>query len=234
MNIDIWSDIRCPFCYIGKKNFEEALSKFPDKKQVKVTWHSFQLDPQLQTQPEANAREHFIKTKGISAEDAQGMFQHVEQVGKQAGINFDLANQKVANSYRAHLLLQLASSKNKADLVEELLFRAQLTDSKNIDDENNLIEIGQEAGFSETEIKAALESEIFAAGVSRDMLLASQMGINSVPFFVVNDKYGVSGAQPANVFQEVLEKSWKEYKEGDHGLNILHEGKSCDTDGNCD
>ncbi len=234
MNIDIWSDIRCPFCYIGKKNLEKALKSFPQKDEVKVTWHSFQLDPTLTTQPEISAVEHFSRTKQVSPSDAAAMFENLNKTGEAAGITFNLKDQKVANSYRAHLLLQLAGSKGRANDAEEALFRAQLCDGKNIDDEQTLLEIGTELGFAQDEIKNALQSDELAAAISRDQLLAQQMNVRGVPFFVINDKYGVSGAQPVEVFSEVLEKSWQEFSAGDKGLHILHEGESCDTDGNCD
>ena len=234
MKVDIWSDIRCPFCYVGKKNFEKALDQFPHKDKVEVTWHSFQLDPDLKTQPEKNSLEYFAEAKRVSPEQAKEMHDHVSKAGKDEGINFNFEHQKIANSYRAHLLLQLAATKNLANEAEEALFKAQLVDGKNIDDEATLIEIGKSISLTETDIKQALQSDDFGMEVTRDMMLARQMGISGVPFFVINDKYGVSGAQPTTAFSEVLENSWKEFSAGDKGLQIIHGGESCDVDGNCD
>ena len=234
MKVDIWSDIRCPFCYVGKKNFEKALEQFPNKDNIEVTWHSFQLDPNLETQPNISSLDYFSKAKGVSEDQAKEMYEHVYSAGKAAGIDFNFDHQKVANSYRAHLLLQLAASKGLANDTEEALFIAQLIDGKNIDDEETLIQIGQSVGLTKEDIKAALDSDDFGLVVSQDMKQAQQMGISRVPFFVVNDKYGVSGAQPPTVFTEVLEKSWEEYSAGDQGLKILHSGESCDTEGNCE
>ncbi|MGA9212268.1 DsbA family oxidoreductase [Kaistella sp.] len=234
MKVDIWSDIRCPFCYVGKKNFEKALEQFPDKEKIEVTWHSFQLDADLKTQPERNPLEYFAEAKRVSAEQAKEMHNHVSRAGKEAGIEFNFNHQKIANSYRAHLLLQLAATKNLANETEEALFKAQLIDGKNIDDEATLIEIGKSVSLNEDEIKEALVSDDFGMEVTRDMMLARQMGISGVPFFVINDKYGVSGAQPPAAFTEVLENSWKEFSAGDKGLQIIYGGESCDIDGNCD
>lgn len=234
MKVDIWSDIRCPFCYVGKKNFEKALDQFPEKENIEVTWHSFQLDPDMKTQSEKSSLEYFSERKGVSEEQAKGMYEHVYKAGKDAGIEFNFDHQKVANSYRGHLLLQLAASKNLANEAEEALFKAQLIEGKNIDDEATLIEIGKSISLNEEDIKNALVSDEFAAQVSKDMMLAQQMRISGVPFFVINDKYGVSGAQPSPVFSEVLEKSWEEFSAGDQGLKIIHSGESCDVDGNCD
>lgn len=234
MKVDIWSDIRCPFCYIGKKNFEKALEQFPEKNNIELTWRSFQLDPDLKTQPEKDSLQYFMDRKGISLNQAEEMYDHVTQVGKNSDIEFKFENQKVANTFRGHLLIKLAQSKNLANEAEEALFIAQFIDGKNVDDEATLIEIGKSLSLNEDEIKAALNSDDFKYAVSKDVSLASQMGINAVPFFVINDKYGVSGAQPADVFQEVLEKSWEEFSKGDQGLKIIHSGESCDIEGNCE
>lgn len=200
MKVDIWSDIRCPFCYVGKKNFEKALDQFPNKDEIEVTWHSFQLDPDMKTQPEKNSLEYFSEIKGVPVAQAKEMYAHVYKAGKDAGIEFNFDHQKVANSYRAHLLLQLAATKNLANETEEALFKAQLIDGKNIDDEATLVEIGQSVSLEEEEIKNALNADEFKHAVAQDVMLARQMGINAVPFFVINDKYGVSGAQPSPVF----------------------------------
>lgn len=234
MKVDIWSDIRCPFCYVGKKNFEKALDQFPNKDEIEVTWHSFQLDPDMKTQPAKNSLEYFSETKGVPAAQAKEMYAHVYKAGKDAGIEFNFDHQKVANSYRAHLLLQLAATKNLANETEEALFKAQLSDGKNIDDEATLVEIGQSVSLEVEEIKNALNADEFKHAVAHDVMLARQMGINAVPFFVINDKYGVSGAQPSPVFSEVLEKSWEEFSGGDRGLKIIHSGESCDVEGKCD
>ena len=234
MKIDIWSDIRCPFCYVGKKNLETALAGFPHRDKLDITWHSFLLDPDLETQPEKNALEHFSESKGIPVSQAKEMFDRVLQIGKEAGIEFNFDDQKVASSYRAHLLLQLAASKGIADKAEDELFKAQLCDGKNIDDYATLVEIGRSLSIDEEQVKNALDSDELKMEVSRDLMQARQLGISGVPFFIFNDKYAVSGAQPASVFSEVLEKSWSEFTTGDQGLQIISNGESCDTDGNCD
>lgn len=234
MKVDIWSDIRCPFCYIGKKNFEKALEQFPEKNNIELTWRSFQLDPDLKTQPEKDSLQYFMDRKGVSLERAEEMYDHVTQVGKNSDIEFKFENQKVANTFRGHLLIKLAQSKNLANEAEEALFIAQFIDGKNVDDEATLIEIGKSISLNEGEIKTALTSEELKFEVTQDFQMARQMGINAVPFFVINDKYGVSGAQPPAQLLEVLEKSWEEFSGGDHGLKIIHSGESCDVEGNCD
>lgn len=234
MKVDIWSDIRCPFCYVGKKKFEKALEKFPNSDQIEVNWHSFQLDPNLVSQPEKNPYEYFTELKGISMEQAKEMHEHVKNAGKEAGIDFNFDDSKIANSYRGHLLIQLANSKNLGNDIEEDFFKAQFIEGKNIDDDATLLEIGKSVGLTEQEIQDALQSDETAHAVSQDGLIARQLGITGVPFFVFNDKYGVSGAQQPELFLEVLEKSFAEFSAGDQGLQIINSGAQCDVDGNCD
>ena len=234
MKVNIWSDIRCPFCYVGKKKFEKALAQFPHAEEIEVTWHSFQLDPNLVTQPDTNPYDYFSKAKAIPVIQAKAMHEHAKNAGKEAGIDFNFDESKVANSFRGHLLIQLAKKKNLADAMEEALFEAQFITGKNIDDEAVLLETGKSVGFTEEEVKNALASDEMAHAVAQDGLMARQLGINAVPFFVFNDKYGVSGAQQPEHFLEVLNKSFEEFSAGDKGLQIISQGESCDTDGNCD
>ncbi|MBB5332941.1 DsbA family oxidoreductase [Chryseobacterium koreense] len=234
MKVDIWSDIRCPFCFVGKRKFEKALEKFPNSKDIQINWHSFQLDPDLQTQPERDPFEFFSEAKRIPVSQAKMMHDHARNAGKEAGIDFNFENQKIANSFRGHLLIQLAKTKNLANEIEEALFAAQFIDAKNIDDEETLVEIGKSIGLEENEIRNALASDDFGYKVNEDLQMARHLGINAVPFFVFNDKYGVSGAQQPELFLEVLEKSFGEFSQGDQGLQIINSGESCDVDGNCD
>ncbi len=232
MKVDIFSDIRCPFCYVGKKKFEMALEKFSNNKDIEVNWHSFQLDPTLKTQPEKDPFEFFSESKGVSESQARMMHGHAAAAGKEAGIEFNFDNQIVANSYKAHLMIQLAKTKGLANEMEEELFKAQLVNAQNIDDEATLIELGKNIGISEDEVKNALTSDEMKHAVSQDELLARNIGVRAVPFFIFNDKYAVSGAQQPEVFSEVLQKSWEEFSAGDNGLQII-EGQSCDVNGNC-
>jgi predicted DsbA family dithiol-disulfide isomerase len=210
MNVDIWSDIRCPFCYIGKHKFEKALEQFENKKNVKVTWHSFQLDPNLKTQPEIDTIEHFIKVKGISRQQALQMFEGAQKMAAETGLHLNLENSVVANSFRSHQLLQFAKSKGLGNEVKETLFEAHFTEGKNIDEKETLLEIAASVGLEKAETEDALNSEKFAYQVKQDELAAKEIGVSGVPFFVFNNKYAVSGAQSSETFLEVLEKSWQE------------------------
>lgn len=231
MEIKIWSDVRCPFCYIGKKKFEAALEKFPQKDRVKVIWKSFQLDPNLQTDATASTLDYFVRTKGVSAAQARQMFSGATKMAQDAGLNFDIEKSIPANSFMAHRLIQFAKSKGLGNEIEEALFKAHFTEAKNIDDVTVLVEVANTIGLQSEEVKDILESDAFAYEVKQDEMEARNIGVRGVPFFVFNDKYAVSGAQPSEAFLETLEKAWEEFQPKSN-LEIS-EGDSCSTDGNC-
>lgn len=210
MTVDIWSDVRCPFCYIGKHKFESALKEFNHKDKVEVRWHSFQLDPTIKTSPELSTLDYFTQVKNVSKEQALEMFRNMEEMARESGLKIDSNSTVLANSFRAHLLIQLAIQKGVANEVEEALFIAHFSEAKNIDDEETLVEIGISAGLAEQEVRNALTSEELSYAVKQDEMQAQQIGIRGVPFFVFNNKHGVSGAQATETFREVLEKVWEE------------------------
>src|SRR5690606_38371660 len=147
MEIKIWSDVRCPFCYIGKKKFEAALEKFPQKDKVEVVWKSFQLDPTLKTRTDINTVDYFVETKGVSREQAKLMIGSATQMAKEVGINFNLEESVLANSFNAHRLIQMAKSEGLGAEIEEALFKAHFEDTKNIDDNEVLTETGISIGL---------------------------------------------------------------------------------------
>lgn len=233
MKVDIWSDTRCPFCFIGKRNFEKALQKFSQNDKVEVNWHSFQLDPNMKTDLSKNHYEYLSEVKGFPMAQIMQMHENLIQSGKNAGIDFNFDEVKVSNSFKSQMLVQLAKEKGKADEMEELLFEAYFKLGKDIDDIEALSEIGEKLGFSKEEIQNAVQSPDLAKLVKNDIFAANSLGIKGVPFFVFNEKYGVSGAQPTDLFSEVLEKSWSEFTESNSEIKIIEEGDSCDVEGNC-
>ena len=231
MEVKIWSDVRCPFCYIGKKKFEKALEDFPQKDKVKITWKSFQLDPSLQTDPDSNTVDYFVRTKGVSEAQAKQMLSGATKMAREAGIDFNLEETVLANSFKAHRLIQLAKSKGLGNEIEEALFKVHFEEVKNIDDLEVLVKAGSSIGLDAQEVRTTLESDAFAYEVKQDEMEARNIGVRGVPFFVFNDKYAVSGAQPSEAFLEVLEKAWIEFQPKTD-LEIT-EGDSCSTDGQC-
>ena len=232
MKVDIWSDIRCPFCYIGKRKFEKALEKFPHKDDVKVAWHSFQLDPNLTTNTDVNVIDYIAEVKGISQGQAKEMHRHVTQVAKEAGLDFKFDKTVVANSFNAHRLIQLAKVHDLANEAEEALFKAHFEEGKNIDDDEILAQTGIAIGLDEKDVREMITSDAYSAEVRQDEMQARSIGVRGVPFFVLNNKYGVSGAQSPGTFLEVLEQTRREFEKENKSF-ITTEGETCSTDGNC-
>ena len=233
MEIKIWSDVRCPFCYIGKKKFEAALENFPHKDKVEVVWKSFQLDPTLKTDTNISTLDYFVKTKGVSIEQARQMFSGATQMARETGLEFNLEESIQANSFMAHRLIQLAKSRNVGNEIEEALFKAHFEEAKNIDDNEVLVQVATSIGMNAQEVENTLVSDAFAYEVKQDEMEARNIGVRGVPFFVFDDTYAVSGAQSSEVFLQNLEKSWEEYQSKHPALEIT-KGDSCDVDGNCD
>lgn len=210
MKIEIWSDVMCPFCYIGKRKFEKALDQFPEKDQVEIAWRSFQLDPGLRSEPGLSVNRYLAERKGISPERASEMHAHVTALAKKVGLDYDFDKAKVANSFDAHRLLQLSKLHGRADAVEENLFKAYFTEGRDIADPGTLAEIGVRAGLDGEEVRRALAGDEFTAEVKQDILEAQRIGVTGVPFFVLDGKYAVSGAQESETFLKVLERVFRE------------------------
>lgn len=208
MKVDIWSDVRCPFCYIGKRKFELALENFDHKDEVEIEWHSFELDPNAVTKPDVNATDYLAEIKGQTREWAEEMQDYVSKAASEVGLAFNLNNSVVANSFNAHRLIQYAKSQLLADEIEEQLFIAYFIEGKNIDDKTTLTAIGVAAGLEETALSAMLNSDAFTDEVRIDEKVAQQIGISGVPFFIIDQKLAVSGAQPPETFLGAMEQAW--------------------------
>ena len=232
MKIDIWSDIRCPFCYIGKRKFEMALDQFADKDKVEVTWRSFELDPNLETQPDINAVDHIAAVKGMTRDAAERMHEHVIHAAEGVGLAFNFEKAVVANSFNAHRLIQLAKTKGLGNEAEEQLFKAHFTEGKNINDKEVLTQTGIAIGLDEKEITAMLSSDAFAGAVRQDEQEAQAIGVSGVPFFVFNDRYAVSGAQSPDTFLQALQQSWLSFEQ-DRTVALAGNGEACLPGGNC-
>ncbi len=195
MKVEIWSDVMCPFCYIGKRKFENALSVFPHKDKIEVEWKSFQLAPEIKTTPGKTIHEYLAEHKGFSLADAKRMNDHVTAMAAKVGLTYNFDKTVVANSFNAHRFSLLARTKGKQNEAEEKLFQAYFTEGKNMDDYNTLIQLGEEIGLEPMEVRTALEKGSFGDEVRADIEEANQLGADGVPFFVFDRKYAVSGAQ---------------------------------------
>jgi predicted DsbA family dithiol-disulfide isomerase len=211
MKVEIWSDVVCPFCYIGKRKFEAALEKFPHKDEIEIEWKSYQLSPGIKTDPSKNAHQYLAENKGVSLEEATEMNNQVAKMAAENGLTYNFDKAIVANSFIAHRFSHFAKQYAKQNEAEELLFRAYFTEGKNIDDTNTLAELGAQIGLNPNTVKETLKTTMFSDDVHMDIYEAAQVGVKGVPFFVFDEKYAISGAQDSSLFLQVLEKSFAEH-----------------------
>ncbi|KGN33697.1 DSBA oxidoreductase [Knoellia sinensis KCTC 19936] len=210
MKVDIWSDIACPWCYIGKRRFESALEQFPHKDSVEVTWHSYQLDPSLPEHYDGSEIDYLATRKGMPRDRVKQMFDHVTEVAAGEGLAYDFDSVVVANSLRGHELIHFAATKGRQDEAKEALLSAHFEHGEDIGDVDTLVRIGESIGLDADEVRSALAAGTHAQAVQDDIAAAGRYGISGVPFFVIDEKYGVSGAQPAEAFTQVLDQVWRE------------------------
>jgi len=208
MKVEIWSDTVCPFCYLGKHKFENALAQFADRENIEVEWKSFQLNPGLVTDTTISINQYLAKVKGYPIEQAAKMNERFSQSGKALGLEYNFDKVVVANSYRAQNLIHFANIQGLQNEMEERLFKAYFTDGLNIDDLSVLVLLATETGLNIDGMEQALENKMYDAQVQKDIAEASQLGIHGVPFFVFNRKYAVNGAQETPVFLDTLKKSF--------------------------
>ncbi|MUV05522.1 thioredoxin domain-containing protein [Flavobacterium rakeshii] len=235
MKIEIWSDIMCPFCYIGKRRFEEALATFEGKNDVEIEWKSFLLSPELKTDPTKNIHQYLAEHKNISLEEAKGMNDYVTNMAAQVGLTYNFDKAIPANSFNAHRFLHFAKKHGKQNEAEERLFKAYFTEGKNIDDAQTLLLLAIELELDANKLADAMNNGEFTNDVIADINEAQQLGVRGVPFFVFNRKYAVSGAQESEAFTQTLEKAFEEWQASQPKTSFeTIKGESCDIDGNCD
>lgn len=219
MKIEIWSDIMCPFCYIGKRRFEKSLENTALKDKVDIEWKSFQLNPDLQTDTSIRIYDYLAQHKGMPLAQAQSLNAHVTQMAAQEGLVYNFDKSIVANSFKAHVLTHFAKQFGKQDEVEELLFQSYFTEGKNIDDIEVLKDIAERVGADANAYEKAVAEGSLDDEVKMDIHEARQIGVQGVPFFVYDRKYAVSGAQPLELFEQTLQKAVEEWQEGTSSAN---------------
>lgn len=212
MKVEIWSDIMCPFCYIGKRKFESALNSLPEKDSIEVVWHSFQLNPNLQYQPGKDAYTYLAEIKGQTHEWSVQVHQSLIETAKNVGLDYNFETTKITNSFDAHRVIQLAKKYNLTNQIEERFFSAYFIEGELMSDHATLIRLATEAGLATDEVTQVLESNQYAEEVKIDGAEAKKMGANGVPFFVMDRKYTVYGAQDTSVFLKTIQKAFYEWK----------------------
>ncbi len=213
MQIEIWSDVVCPWCYIGKRRLEAALSTFPHRDDVEIVWRSFQLDPTATTDPNETVAEHLGRKYGGGAEAGRGMIERVQAIAAQEGMTWRHHEAIRVNTLDAHRLLHLALESHgphRQSALKEALFAAYFADAENVADHAVLRRIAVGVGLDADSVDAVLASEQYRDDVMADQAQATAYGATGVPFFVVDRRYGVSGAQPADELVQVLERAWSD------------------------
>ncbi len=235
MKIEIWSDVACPFCYIGQEHLNKALASFPERQNVEIVWKSYILDPSLPEYTDENLYNMLAESKGMPLTQVMEMTHHVNNMAMNTGLKLNFDAVKPVNTRKAHRLIQLAKKEGLGAEIENRLFKAYFIEGANMADIETLKLLGAEIGLEETLIKNALDSKEIDALIDQDLLEARKLGVRGVPFFVIDGKYALSGAQPVTVFSQTIQRSYSEWKQLQPSANLeLKEGAVCKPSGECD
>jgi predicted DsbA family dithiol-disulfide isomerase len=210
MQVEIWSDVVCPWCYIGKRRFESALDRFAHRNDVQVVWRSFELDPSAPALVDVDASERLATKYGVSRERAEQMHDHMAQLAARDGLSFHFDRARSGNTFDAHRLLHLARAHGVQPELKERLMRAYFSEGEAIGDPETLARLAAEVGLASADIQNVLNGDAYGEDVRADEREAAELGIRGVPFFVLDRRYGISGAQPADLLLQALEQAWAE------------------------
>jgi predicted DsbA family dithiol-disulfide isomerase len=227
MHVEIWSDIACPWCYVGKRRFEAALAAFEHRDEVRVTWRSFELDPGAPLEREGDRAEHLAAKYGSSVEQAHAMHGQMTEMAAAEGLDFRFDLARAGNTFDAHRLVHLAAAHDRQDAMKERLMRAYLTGGELMSDHATLERLAVEVGLDAGEVRETLAGDRFATAVREDEQTASALGINAVPCFVIDRRFGAPGAQPPEVLATFLQRGW----DARSPLEVVASGDACGPDG---
>lgn len=214
MQVEIWSDIACPWCYIGKRRFEQALESFEHGDEVRVVWRSFELDPHAPKRQTASQLDLLALKYRMTREQVEAMNARMSAEAAKEGLTFDLVRVQVGNTFDAHRLLHFAATKGLRDALVERLFAGYLGEGVALGEHENLIALATDVGFEADEVRVTLASDAFADAVRLDEARAQEIGVSGVPFFVIDSRYGVSGAQSPEVLVGAIRQAWNERSRG--------------------
>ena len=235
MKVEIWSDVMCPFCYIGKRHFEQAIEKLPFKNEIDVEWKSYQLNPEYHNTNNENIYDYLSRSKGMPIEQAKQMTKQVVEMASNAGLTMNFDKNIPANTFDAHRLIHLAAKHDLQDFAEEKLFEAHFVKGLNLGEKSVLLDVAEEIGLDRQEAEAVLNGNEFAEAVRYDIYESQNLGIRGVPYFVMDRKFGVSGAQPVEAFSDALTQSFTEWKSAQPKTQITSLNKNddaiCDENG---
>lgn len=208
MQIEIWSDIACPFCYIGRRRLENAIEQFEHNDDVEIIWRSFQLDPTAPREATGTSIDYLMEKKGIDRAQLVAIHDRLAQQAADLGLTFNFESTHPDNSLDAHRLLHLAAHHGLQGEMKERLQKAYFTDGLSIGNRDTLVQLGVEVGLDVDEVRAVIEGDAYTVDVHADIRKAQMLGVNGVPFFVFDNRYAISGAQPTELFLETLERTW--------------------------
>ena len=231
MLVEIWSDVVCPWCYIGKRRFERALEGFAHRDQIEIVWRSFELDPKAPAERTGSYAEGLGRKYGMSPERAQRTLQHMTDVAAEEGLEFDFGGVRPGNTFTAHRLLHFAAERGRQGELKEHFLRAYFTDGVAVGDPESLVALAVEIGLDEDEVRTVIDSDAFADHVRADEAAAEELDVTGVPFFVLDRRFAVAGAQDTEVFARALDRAWAKA----HPLEMIGDagaGDDC-ADGSC-
>jgi predicted DsbA family dithiol-disulfide isomerase len=229
MDIEIWSDIACPWCYVGKRRFEAALAEFEHRDDVNVTWRSFELDPEAPTERAGDRAEHLARKYGMSVEQARQAERQMTETAAGDGLDFRFDIARAGNTFDGHRLVHLAEAHGLQDAMKERLLRAYFSEGRLVSDQATLASLAEEVGLPAGEVRETLKSDRYAAEVREDERTAQSLGISAVPTFVVDRKLGASGAHPPEQLLGLLRQGWE--SRTPVPVVAAPEGESCGVDG---
>ncbi len=226
MKVEIWSDIACPWCFVGKRRFEKALAAFPERGSLDIVWRSFELDPNAPLRQDKPNVELLASKYRVAPSQAQGMLDNMTAAGAADGIEFRFDRSISGNTFDAHRLIHFAATLGKRTEMVERLFRGYFTEGEAMSDRPTLTRLAADIGLDETAVTSMLDTDAFAADVRADEQRAQLFGITGVPFFAIDEKYGVSGAQPSDVIVQALQQALSESEP----VVVTASGDACDDD----
>ncbi|WP_318198704.1 DsbA family oxidoreductase [Streptomyces sp. MCL20-2] len=234
MRVEIWSDIACPWCYIGKARFEKGLAEFAHRDEVEVVHRSFELDPSRAKGDTALVIDMLAEKYGRSREEAAAMEANVAANAQSEGLGYRTEGRDHGNTFDIHRLLHLAKARGRQDELLTLAYRANFAEERSVFDDEVLVALAEEAGLDAAEARAVLaDPEAYADDVRADEREAAELGANAVPFFVLDRRYGISGGQPSEVFVQALEQAWKD-RPATALTTVGGDAAACDADGSCE
>ncbi|PJN25349.1 protein-disulfide isomerase [Streptomyces sp. CB02613] len=234
MRVEIWSDIACPWCYIGKARFEKGLAEFAHRDEVEVVHRSFELDPSRAKGDTALVIDMLAEKYGRSREEAAAMEANVAANAQSEGLGYRTEGRDHGNTFDIHRLLHLAKARGRQDELLTLAYRANFAEGRSVFDDEVLVALAEEAGLAADEARAVLaDPEAYADDVRTDEREAAELGANAVPFFVLDRRYGISGGQPSEVFVQALEQAWKD-RPATALTTVGGDAAACDADGACE